>query len=77
MTKHLQELMHAEGVVADLEHAATHELAFLAQLPPLGYYTLLHDIKSAALYAFYHNARLVHVLSDVCCMLVPFLPHGS
>lgn len=35
-TKHLQELMLAEGVVADLEHAATHELDFLAHLPPLG-----------------------------------------
>lgn len=35
-TRKLQRLMQAEGVVADLDAAAAHELVFLAHLPPLG-----------------------------------------
>lgn len=35
-THKLQSLLQEEGIVPDLEAAATHELVFLARLPPLG-----------------------------------------
>ena len=36
-TKNLQSIMAKEDILPNLDHAAQHELVFLAHLPPVGY----------------------------------------